>query len=313
MPATVLTVPPDHTSAATFRAYGLAISNAIAAAGWVKTADTGQIDWATVANPGTNTVAGYEIWRMADSLQATRPVFMKVEYGRNQQGGPGIWLTVGTATDGAGTLSASGSFPGTLFNRVQVHDSSYSTFSSATASESLVVGDTSELVVSMHWHEPDVMRGLGWTVGRTRDWAGAPVGDGFYVCWWSGRGTGSYPNNVWTQRSFKATAYNDTSNALGMVHTAVPSTPSLVDGSDVHLLPMLTGYHPDMKGPAKWLCFMGMADAAHKTRLTGVSHLGETCTFVAEAGPTSPYGINPGYAAMGRTNPVYLEPAIRIA
>lgn len=90
-----------------------ALHNALAAVGLVQTADTGQIN---LASPGTSgaysTSLGYEIWRFNDTLQATAPVFIRVEYGNGIQGGGGsgfiptaTWMTVGTGTNGAGTLT----------------------------------------------------------------------------------------------------------------------------------------------------------------------------------------------------------------
>lgn len=95
------------TGDARFRAWGSAISAALAAMGLVKTADTGQIDWASVARPaGSNAVAGFEIWRFNDGLQATLPVFIKLEYGTGATNtGCSWWVTVGMATDGAGALT----------------------------------------------------------------------------------------------------------------------------------------------------------------------------------------------------------------
>src|SRR3954452_19330861 len=91
---------------AEFRTWGSAIGPQIAAMGLVQTADTGQINWATVLRPGLNTSAGYEIWRFADALQATKPVFIRIEYGiAAVTDRMRIIARVGTATDGAGTLT----------------------------------------------------------------------------------------------------------------------------------------------------------------------------------------------------------------
>ena len=94
-----------HTSDATFRAWGKGMSDQLTAVGLAKTADTGQIDWATVARPTTNTW-GYEIRRMSDSLDTASPIFIKIEYGT---GGavtrPGLRISTGTGSNGAGTLT----------------------------------------------------------------------------------------------------------------------------------------------------------------------------------------------------------------
>lgn len=97
------------TTDAKFRTWGLAASTAIQATGLTKTGDTGQINWATVTKPvSTQVKAGYEIYRFNDVLQATRPIFLRVDYG---SGGVAsghsmsTWITIGTASDGAGTLT----------------------------------------------------------------------------------------------------------------------------------------------------------------------------------------------------------------
>jgi hypothetical protein len=111
----------DSTSDANFRAWGSGIAASLVAAGLVQTSDTGQINWTTVsrgANPGTSveSIYGYEIYRFNDALQATKPVFIKVEYGvlwSVTSGGATatpsqsvIYITVGTSTNGAGTVNS---------------------------------------------------------------------------------------------------------------------------------------------------------------------------------------------------------------
>lgn len=80
-------------------------------------AATGQINWVTnttwtTGTPQDLTVAGYEIFALADSLQATAPLFFKFEYGTGQSGGGAyskygvsIWVTVGRGQDGAGNIT----------------------------------------------------------------------------------------------------------------------------------------------------------------------------------------------------------------
>jgi hypothetical protein len=94
---------------ATFRTWGSGINAQLAAVGLVKTADTGQIDWTTALRPAVGVYAGYEVWRFADALQATHPVFIKIEYGIGGAADiPRLAVTVGAATNGAGTLSQAG-------------------------------------------------------------------------------------------------------------------------------------------------------------------------------------------------------------
>jgi len=89
-----------------FRAWGSGISAQLAAVGLVKTTDAGQVNWATVPGASAGGFTGYEIWRFNDSLQATKPVFIKIEFGAGGLGDrPALRIQVATATDGAGTLS----------------------------------------------------------------------------------------------------------------------------------------------------------------------------------------------------------------
>lgn len=92
----------DHTSDAGFRAWGSTLSSNLATAGLIQTADTGQINWATVTRPAVNIAAGYEIWRLANSS-----LFFKIEYGTGSSAAnvPQMWITVGTGSNGSGTLS----------------------------------------------------------------------------------------------------------------------------------------------------------------------------------------------------------------
>ena len=101
---------------ADFRAWGSAIAAAIVAAGgWVKTSDTGQINWTTVLT-GTGSggqVMGYEVYRLNDSLNATFPLYLRVKFGSATNGTgtidkstPRMWLTLGKGSDGAGGITA---------------------------------------------------------------------------------------------------------------------------------------------------------------------------------------------------------------
>ena len=97
-----------HSTGAEFRTWGKNISDNLSGTSSLltKTADTGQIDWATVTKPTTtNTDAGFEIYELTDSFQATSPVFIKIFYGN---GGTTsrvrLKIQIGVETDGAGAF-----------------------------------------------------------------------------------------------------------------------------------------------------------------------------------------------------------------
>lgn len=102
----------DPGTDAAFRATALEFSNALQAVGMVKTADTGQTNWATstTARSATSSSVGYEVFRFDDALQASKPVFFRIDYfnGYNQHQSPnsfGFGITVGSGTNGAGGIT----------------------------------------------------------------------------------------------------------------------------------------------------------------------------------------------------------------
>lgn len=108
MPVLTRSVTFDASTDALFRAFFQFWHDGFANGNWIQTSDTGQINLTTVTKPvAANTVAGYEVWRMDDALQATAPVFLKIEYGTGAANAstPGIWYTFGTGSDGSGTLT----------------------------------------------------------------------------------------------------------------------------------------------------------------------------------------------------------------
>lgn len=94
-----------HDSDAAFQEWVQEMTLKLAECGLVQTADTGQINPGSATRPAINTSAGYQIWRFNDALQATAPVFLRIEYRTGSVvTNPAMFLGVGTSTNGAGTL-----------------------------------------------------------------------------------------------------------------------------------------------------------------------------------------------------------------
>jgi hypothetical protein len=91
---------------ANYRQWVAGIETAILAAGWTVSTETGDIG--TIAS-ATVPIAGaykFRVYKMADSLQSTSPVFMKIRYGRSASGNcPAIGVQFGTGSNGSGTLT----------------------------------------------------------------------------------------------------------------------------------------------------------------------------------------------------------------
>jgi hypothetical protein len=204
MSAQTLSLAPTNSSVALFRAWGLAVSNAIAARGLVKTTDTGQVNWATVALPAINLTPAYEIWRFDDALQATAPVFIRLEYGTGSSTGlVAMAFSIGSGSNGAGVLT------GVTLARTVLQTGS----NSATTMACFVSGSTNRLLLAL-WagltSNPNYF--LMLSLERTVDAAGAPTSEGVLVAWFSPFVT--YQQLAWNCTTGPMTAVEQ---ALGML------------------------------------------------------------------------------------------------
>jgi len=176
---------PDTTAGiASWRAWCQNLHTAIAAMGWVQTADTGQVNLATVARPGAGGYTAPEIWKSDDALSVTHPIYLKVEYGN--QPGPAIRIQLGLqGTNGAGGLvGVSVSVANALSPSVTINAS---TFRNHYAS-----GDGGRFL----WYgpySPSASGSVTFLIERTKDSQGAPTTDGV-VC--GGSAGSSYQEQV---------------------------------------------------------------------------------------------------------------------
>lgn len=170
----------DYTTDAGLRAMGSELNAKLAEVGMVQTADTGQVNWTTATRPGgANTIIGYEIWRFNDSLQATAPLYIRLEWYSAPGGAtwPTIYMTVGTGTNGAGTLT------GTTSTRRPITYTSGGATSSTTAFQSLLCCKDGFLGLAWKYGAAVTATGcFGYTViSRTNDATGAFDTNGFIM------------------------------------------------------------------------------------------------------------------------------------
>ena len=176
MATTTTTMTPYSNTDALFRQWCQHIHDTLAL-GWVQTADTGQIDLGTVAKPAAaNAKQGYEIWRMDDALQGTYPCYIRLDYGAGSSAAYlGLWLTLGTGSDGAGNIT------GKLFDGGAVAVATLSNNSQDTTSQALYgSADTARFTFNVG--------GVGGVtyllllgIERTKDSSGGDSGDGFLI------------------------------------------------------------------------------------------------------------------------------------
>lgn len=180
---TISTNPQTGTDAL-FRAWGLAHSTALAAAGMVQTADTGQINWVTVLKPAAGVTAGYEVWRFADAMQATAPIFVKISYGIGAAAAANTAsitaVVVGTGSNGSGTITGAAQIAPSATNPSMV-----STVNATNAnSASYICHPAGSLVLVTNQAGNAGIVGTLLVIDRTRDTFGAATGVGACI-WWT--------------------------------------------------------------------------------------------------------------------------------
>lgn len=227
----------DSSTDANFREWGKAISDRFAAFGWVKSADTGQIDWSTVTTTtSSNSVRGYEIWRMADTFQATAPVFLKIEYstgGSSYPQEPKIFVTLGTGSNGSGGLT------GQVGTRVV--QGFYGSPSATTRYRCVFSGDVNRFNMCLGVNTGSGYYHLWLNVERSKDASGADTAEGAI------RMGSSYSGGAHQHFLPMSGTIPPNENTIGCMG---PAAGTGVSGSDVILYPIFP-FNADMKNPVR--------------------------------------------------------------
>lgn len=163
---------------AEFRSWSEKIHLAIVAVGLIDTGATGDIDFSTVSAPsGAYNKQGFKVYRFSDALQATLPVFIRIDYGAGSSTDkPGLFVGVGTTHDGSGVLGG------------QLGVEQYCFFNSTAIADqhvSFVSGDTNFL--SYAGFAKNLVTGAssignGFIIERTKSSTGVDTADGIITC-----------------------------------------------------------------------------------------------------------------------------------
>lgn len=214
-----------HGSDAEFRVWGKSMSDALTAVGFIKSADTGQINWATVSRAAVNTAAGYEIRYLNDSLHSTCPIFVKIEWGTDSQADrPQVWLTVATGSNGSGTLNGT-----TIYARAAIANTV-----SAGSTTAEWAGAACMTTGSMFLSFGTAASGsagarVNFGIHRTCDANGTPNGNGAYV--WTANSAATILGRQYYRTGATSVA------GVGIRGLGDSSRTTLSIGKDIHTLP----------------------------------------------------------------------------
>jgi hypothetical protein len=191
-----------NVSNASYSAWVNEIYNSLIAFGWVQTSDTGQTTFGgTLTAPaGINTYPDWGIFRMADSLQATCAVFIRIDFGEAATtDGPAIKFQACIGgTNGSGTLTGN----------VTTQLAGSNTTANATLRNCRTAGTTSSFRMQFFSNS---LTNAGWTIAieRDLDTSGVEVSTGVNIL------TGIATGNFFT----KTAQFLSTTGETGAVET----------------------------------------------------------------------------------------------
>lgn len=206
--------PCSQATNAAFQAWvGEVVTALFTTIGLTQTADTGQINPATVAAPGAvNTMQGYVIGRFNDTLQSTAPLFFKLEFGSGSASAtnPQMYITIGTGSNGSGTLT------GTLSTRVCVNLTNV-TGNSGTSFTSRFCYNATLGVFWFVFKIGIVTNSAAGclVIGRSNNSSGVTTADGAYVLTSGSATTTSNPGGIIQCVSFNTSAVYPTTISNG--------------------------------------------------------------------------------------------------
>jgi hypothetical protein len=264
---------PDSSTLANWKAWAKGLSDAIVALGWTRTADTGQVDWATVAVVPTAGNFVYEVFQATDSLAGTAPIFVKLEYTLN-----GIAVTVGLGSNGAGVLVSAS----------QRNVSGTWVASAAFSGNIRVSGNAGTLAFCLWSNRPNNLSQSVFTVERSWDSDGGATADFVsYFCVLAAACAHQICN-------YSGGAWNP---AIAVLLTLLPASASASVGNNLGCSPAFP-YNGRAENPSVTFGVMKEADAVNEGTIS-IDLYGVTHTFMEFINTSS---INIRNAAIGNNN-----------
>jgi hypothetical protein len=256
-----------------YRNWAKPISDALNATA-TRTTDTGQVNWATVTTePAGGAVRDFEVFAIGGSLQATAPIYLRFDYQGSSTTTGGIYITVGTTTDGAGNLGgltvAKMQLQAALGGTNQYAWASCDSDSYFTFAYNLDPGGTGNDAVGVV------------VVERTRTLPGAASGAGFHVWRWTGGATSITTYQGGWSKTFGATSQPQNANYnLDVLAPELFNTNTAYVGGTSYAYPVYTYTAPFAKGASKALLLAFQYDFPRGQPVT-LTHYGEPMTFIS--------------------------------
>jgi len=265
-------------SDAVFRAWGSWISSLFGTFGWTAEYSlfaTGT-NWTDVTTPAADSTARVtEIWKMADSLQASAPLFLKIEYGRVATTAPAFRLSIGTGHSGSGTLT------GVLWDTGAGYRGTAQNLNTVT---NFASGDTNRIWFSLGVTGTGTSATLmlGLSVERRKNSDGTDAATGFLLALWSSSPTGSFRVAQGTTASGSPTT-TPVTGSLTAAYSAVSGSQSLTYDGHSAVAPVLYHLGPSEIGLALCAGTSGVTSpgATFVADVFGASH-----TFLQLQGPS---------------------------
>ena len=255
----------DNSSLANFQSWTSAIFNAfVTTCGWVQTADTGQAANPPAAVPSSTFV--YWIFKANDAQAATLPIFVKLEVGYSATS-PQIRVTVGTGSNGSGTITGAISF-----NQVILY--SLPSNGGATAYPCYFSGDAGEFRMLL-W-VTNTTNGQFFAIERSKD-SGGNKTTGYFTALRLAAGSSGQQNQQTTVTT--STVANLETNLICCVAgSGGPNTGAY--GGTVAAFPVFPLYG-QIGNPMLGVMAACGADVADAAMVTVASMYGSTHTYVA--------------------------------
>lgn len=176
------TLVSDITTDARFRAIAQFVEDTIVTTGgWTVSTETGDTAPASLAHPtAINVKKGFRIYKTADALTQ---VYMRIDYGSTAAtsgNGFGMWITLGTGSDGAGTLSGI-FFNGGSASAATVGSASSATVGTTGAVNSYGSADTGRVQLGL-FVSSTVANIIALSIERARDSSGTQINDILLAC-----------------------------------------------------------------------------------------------------------------------------------